>query len=110
MAGWYELSKSSNGQYWFVLKAGNGETILTREMYQSKASALAGIASVQTNCTYNERYYKLTSRDNRYYFVLKASNYQVIATSKMYHSMQSREIGIASVKANGNITTIKDNT
>lgn len=25
MAGWFELDKSSNGQYKFVLKAGNGE-------------------------------------------------------------------------------------
>ncbi|MBD5752238.1 DUF1508 domain-containing protein, partial [Citrobacter freundii] len=29
MAGWFELSKSSDDQYRFVLKAGNGEIILT---------------------------------------------------------------------------------
>ncbi len=29
MAGWFELSKSSDNQFRFVLKAGNGETILT---------------------------------------------------------------------------------
>ncbi|MFZ2320335.1 MAG: DUF1508 domain-containing protein, partial [Pseudomonas sp.] len=29
MAGWYELSKSSDGQFRFTLKAGNAETILT---------------------------------------------------------------------------------
>ncbi len=27
MAGWFELSKSSDNQFRFVLKAGNGETI-----------------------------------------------------------------------------------
>ena len=32
MAGWYELSKANNGQFHFVLKAGNAETILTSEM------------------------------------------------------------------------------
>ncbi|MDO2682936.1 DUF1508 domain-containing protein, partial [Escherichia coli] len=26
MAGWFELSKSSDNQFRFVLKAGNGET------------------------------------------------------------------------------------
>ncbi|EIG8450728.1 DUF1508 domain-containing protein, partial [Escherichia coli] len=26
MAGWFELSKSSDSQFRFVLKAGNGET------------------------------------------------------------------------------------
>lgn len=30
MAGWYELSQANDGQYRFVLKAGNGEIILTR--------------------------------------------------------------------------------
>ncbi len=39
MAGWFELSKSSDNQFRFVLKAGNGETILTSELYTSKASA-----------------------------------------------------------------------
>ncbi len=33
MAGWYELSKAKDGQYRFVLKAGNGEVILTSELY-----------------------------------------------------------------------------
>lgn len=36
MAGWFELSKSSDNQFRFVLKAGNGETILTSELYTSK--------------------------------------------------------------------------
>ena len=44
MAGWYELSKSSDGQFRFVLKAGNAETILTSELYKSKAAAENGIA------------------------------------------------------------------
>ena len=55
MAGWYELSKSSDGQFRFVLKAGNAETILTSELYKAKASAEAGIASVQANCSADER-------------------------------------------------------
>ena len=56
MAGWYELSKANNGQFHFVLKAGNAETILTSEMYVNKASAEGGIASVQTNSPLDERY------------------------------------------------------
>lgn len=46
MAGWFELSKSSDDQYRFVLKAGNGETILTSELYTTKGAAEKGIASV----------------------------------------------------------------
>ncbi|WP_423304012.1 YegP family protein, partial [Escherichia coli] len=49
MAGWFELDKSSNEQYKFVLKAGNGEIILTSELYTTKSSAENGIISVQAN-------------------------------------------------------------
>lgn len=47
MAGWYELTNSSDGQFRFVLKAGNAEIILTSELYKTRASAENGISSVQ---------------------------------------------------------------
>ncbi len=43
MSGWYEVSQANDGQYRFVLKAGNGEVILTSELYKAKASAHNGI-------------------------------------------------------------------
>jgi len=49
MAGKFELYKSSNGEYRFRLKAGNGEIIATSEGYASKASAKNGIESVKSN-------------------------------------------------------------
>lgn len=110
MAGWYELSKSSDGQFRFVLKAGNAEIIITSELYHSKASAQNGIASVQANCTLDERYEKKEAKNGKFYFNLKAANHQIIGTSQMYASSQSRDGGIASVKTNGTATTIKDNT
>ena len=61
MAGWFELSKSSNDQFRFVLKAGNGEIILTSELYTTRASAENGIASVRTNSPLDERYEKKTA-------------------------------------------------
>jgi uncharacterized protein YegP (UPF0339 family) len=110
MAGWYELSKSSDGQFRFVLKAGNGETILTSELYTAKKSAENGIASVQTNCTVDERYERKTSSSGKPFFNLKAANSQVIGSSQMYSSEAARDNGIESVKTNGTTTEIKDNT
>ncbi|KRC52364.1 hypothetical protein ASE16_04890 [Leifsonia sp. Root227] len=49
MAGKFEIYQSSNGEYRFRLKAGNGEIIATSEGYTSKASAKNGIESVQNN-------------------------------------------------------------
>ena len=110
MAGWFELSKSKDGQFRFVLKAGNAETILTSELYKAKSSAEGGIASVQANCSTEERYERKTASNGKWFFNLKAANHQVIGTSEMYNSESSRETGIASVKTNGSSTTVKDKT
>ena len=107
MAGWYELSNSSDGQFRFVLKAGNAETILTSELYKSRAAAENGIASVQTNAALDERYERKTAANGKPFFNLKAANHQVIGTSQMYKAAASREVGIESVKSNGPTTTIK---
>ncbi len=110
MAGWFELSKSSNDQFRFVLKAGNGEIILTSELYTTKAAAENGIASVRTNSPLDERYEKKTANNGKFHFNLKAGNHQVIGSSQLYASEASRDKGIASVKTNGASETVKDNT
>jgi uncharacterized protein len=108
MSGWYEVSENENGKFSFVLKAGNSEVILRSQQYAAKASALAGIASVQTNSSLDERYERLEASDGRPYFNLKAANAQIIGTSQMYAAVAGRDNGIASVKTNGSATTIKD--
>ncbi len=108
MAGWFELSKSTNDQFRFVLKAGNGEVILTSELYTTKAAAENGIASVQSNSPLDERYDMKTASNGKFFFNLKAGNHQIIGTSQMYASAQSRDVGIASVKTNGSSKTIKE--
>jgi uncharacterized protein len=110
MAGWFELSNSSDGQFRFVLKAGNAETIMTSELYKARNSAENGIASVQVNCASEERYEKKESTNGKFYFNLKAANHQIIGTSQMYTTSQSRDSGIASVQSNGSSTTVKDKT
>jgi uncharacterized protein YegP (UPF0339 family) len=110
MAGAFELKKAANGQFHFNLKAGNGEVILTSEMYVEKRSAEAGIASVQVNSPKDERYSKEESANGKFYFTLKAANHQVIGMSQMYTTAAARDAGIESVKNNGATTTIRDLT
>ncbi len=110
MSGWYEVSKSSNGQFKFVLKAANAETILTSELYTTRAAADKGIASVQVNSPQDERYEKKTTRDGHPYFNLKAVNHETIGSSEAYASAAAMDKGIASVKSNGPTTVIKDKT
>ncbi len=49
MAAKFDLKKTSNDQYHFVLKAGNGEVIAQSERYTTKAAAKNGIESVKEN-------------------------------------------------------------
>ncbi|MEG3112124.1 YegP family protein [Pantoea sp. T14] len=52
----------------------------------------------------------LLGDDQEYYFVLKADNNEVIATSEMYSSKQAAQRGIAAVQNNGPSTVIRDET
>ena len=100
MAGKFELKTSSNGKYHFNLKAGNGQIILSSEMYESKSAAENGIASVQKNAGDDGRYDRKTSSNGKDYFNLKAGNGEVIGKSEMYESASAMENGIESVKSN----------
>ncbi len=49
MAGKFELYQDKGGKFRFRLKASNGQIIAVGEAYNTKKSALNGIASVQKN-------------------------------------------------------------
>jgi uncharacterized protein len=49
MAAKFVLKKGLTGKFSFNLVATNGQVIATSEAYESKAAALNGIKSVQTN-------------------------------------------------------------
>ncbi len=110
MSARYEIKKSSNGQFYFNLVAGNNEVILTSEMYEQKSSANKGIESVKANSPLDKRYDRRTSKSNEPYFVLKAANGEIIGNSEMYSSEASRDKGIESVKANGSSAEVQDLT
>lgn len=105
---YYEIKTTANGKFMFNLKAGNHETILTSEMYEQKASALAGIESVRANGPIDENFELKTSSAGQPFFVLKAVNKQVIGKSEMYSSEAAAKNGIESVKKNCVATEVKD--
>ena len=108
MAGKFELKKFKNDKYFFSLLAGNGQIILSSEMYESKASAVNGIESVKKNAADDGRYERLTGKDGSPYFTLKAGNSQVIGQSQMYSNEKSRDNGIESCKTNGPGAAVSD--
>ena len=52
--GKFEIRRSSDGQFYFVLKAENGEIIARSERYASKQGARNGIDSVRRNAPSSE--------------------------------------------------------
>lgn len=108
MAAKYVISKTSNGKFHFVLKAGNNEVILSSQMYADLDGARKGIDSVKANGPKEENYKRLTSTKGEPYFNLVAGNAQVIGKSEMYSSERARDNGIASVCKNSADAAVDD--
>lgn len=100
MAGKFELNTSSNGKFFFNLKASNGQIILSSEMYETKAAAQNGIDSVKKNAADEARFDRRTAKNGDPYFVIKAGNGEEIGRSETYSSASAMENGIESVKTN----------
>ena len=98
MSGTFEIYTDKAGEFRFRLNAGNGQTILSSEHYKAKDSALKGIDSVRRNAARAGAFEPLTAKDGRPYFVLKATNGQVVGQSQMYASAASCNQGIESVQ------------
>lgn len=98
--GKFEIKTAKNGQFYFNLKAGNGEIILSSEMYTTKAACNKGIASVKKNAPDETKYELKTAASGKFHFNLKAANHQVIGSSQMYATEAGAKNGIASVQKN----------
>jgi uncharacterized protein YegP (UPF0339 family) len=96
--GKFQLKKASNGQFHFNLLAGNGQVILSSEQYKARDSALNGIESVRRNALREGAFEVKESSNGKHYFVLKASNGQVVGQSQMYASRAGAEQGCESVR------------
>jgi len=108
--GKFTITKGHDGQYYFNLKAGNGEIILQSQGYTTKSSCIDGIQSVKLNSKFDVRYVRKVSVSGHHYFILIAANYQTIGKSQMYATRYAMEIGIQSVKTNAQLAEVYDLT
>ncbi len=112
--GKFVINTTATG-FTFHLKAANGETIATSEVYTTLSACENGIESVRKNAPIalvedqtKEGFEKLSNPKFEIYadkagelrFRLKAANGQKIAASEGYKSMASCKNGIESVKKN----------
>lgn len=97
MAGKFEVKVAKNGKYHFSLKASNGQTILTSQMYATKSGCKNGVKSVMQNGSKEGMFDRRESESGKPYFVLKAANGQIVGRSQLYESERSLENGIKAV-------------
>ena len=100
---------NSNSEYYYRLKARNGEIILYGEGYKSKQGCLNGIDSVKRHAPYDHRYDRSDNIDN-YTFNLKAANGEIIGRSENYTTRNGRENGIEAVKRDAPKAPVEDLT
>ncbi len=108
--GKFVITKRSNGEFQFNLKANNGQSILSSEGYSTKNACENGIESVKRNSQDDNKFDRKTATNGKPYFNLKATNGQIIGTSEMYESIAARDNGIASVKSNAPDASTEDLT
>ncbi|MCI5080442.1 MAG: YegP family protein [Saprospiraceae bacterium] len=94
----FEIFKSESGEkFYFRLKAGNGQIILSSQGYANKAGAKNGIESVKKNASNPDCYERKEASNGKFHFNLLAMNKQVIGSSQMYAGKSGMENGIESV-------------
>lgn len=93
----FQVFRGKDGQFYFRLRAANGEIILSSEGYRTKSGCRSGIQSVRQNAPLPGRYWRSEASDGQYYFNLTAANHQVIGASEGYTTPAGREAGIQAV-------------
>ncbi len=103
----FEIKKSGE-KFHFVLKAQNGQVILSSQMYSSKPAAIKGVEAVKTNALTDSLYDRKKASNDKFYFNLKSTNGQIIGSSQMYTSENGVTAGIDSVKNNAPDAAVKE--
>ena len=96
----------SSGQYWYHLRAGNGEIVQSGEGYTAKASCENGIRAVQNNCQPHR--FESFLESGQYGFNHVAANGEIIGRSEKYTTAQARDHGIQVVLREAPEASIQD--
>ncbi len=110
----FELRTASNGEFYFVLKAGNGAVIGVSETYVTKYNAERALSTVNKIVTRMPSVFDAPSGakfavfkgiDSKYYFNLRAANGEIVMQSQSYSARSSAVGGVGSVQTNGKVSS-----
>ena len=111
MTAIYQVYKDTEGKFRFRLRAANNKIVAVSEAYESKASCINGVKSVQANCGSkvedktvgaatlpHPKYEVFTDVASKFRFNLSASNGEIIAASEAYETKEGCMNGIEAVR------------
>lgn len=120
--GIFVVSTNGNGVH-FILMVGNGETIGTSEVYNSKEAAKGAIEGIKKTAAgaavedetvkgykveKNPKFVIYPDAGGKIRWRLQAGNGQIVLASQAYLSVKNALKGIASVKKNAPIGTLEE--
>ena len=94
----FTLFQGKDGQFYWNLKAGNGEIVGRSEAYKAKQSAKNGIEATIREAAAGTRFSVTEGNGGKWYFNLKAGNGEVICASQGYSSEEGAQKGIEACK------------
>ena len=106
----FQIKKLTNNHFRFFVKAGNGQIILTSELYSSLGNCLDAIESLRKNVVDKDLYEFKKSLNLKHYFIVRDEDGVAIGSSELYESSSGRDIGISLLKANVPLADIEDLT
>ncbi|ANI88116.1 hypothetical protein A9P82_01585 [Arachidicoccus ginsenosidimutans] len=94
----FVISKRTNGEFQFSLKDDSGKILLGSEGYTTHAAVKNGVESVKKNALIEAHIEKKESSNGKFFFNVKASNGQVVATSHLHDTDAHRAEIIEAIK------------
>ena len=107
MKGYYQLIEGHRGEFKFVLRAGNHETILESGLYWSRIAAMDAVDTVR-RCSQDLNLYRRTDcPDGQFGFELLDESGKVLGRSPGCSTRSGVNAGIASVQRNAVATAFR---
>ncbi len=104
--GKYEIFQESGG-FKYRLKAVNGESLITSEVYSTKAGALKGIDTLKSNVEGNTAVYRIEQdKHDKHQFSVATKQNKILGLSATYSSNAACESAIESLKSYAGSTKV----
>ncbi len=105
-AGRFDIQKTVQGRFYFILRSSNGQGILTGYFYASEDKVREAIAKVK-GLVSDAANFDIRSGGQQWYFFLKSADGRAVAQSEHYTTEASMKKGIESVRRTAPEASVK---